>query len=219
MQKDYYLVLGVSRGADLNKIKKAYRAIVKRYHPDVSDEKESSARFLEIKEAYDILSDHEKKHRYDTDLENEDASYRLTRVPGHMQERIKRFRDAESHLFTKTDDLFGGFIPGLYDKGNEGLHEKDLFFDAVLTPEEAASGGLYPITLPVMAPCPVCSRSGLWEGIYCPLCDGFGRISTEKKFALSIPSNVSQGTEITLSLEGIGLNNVYMHIRVTIAEY
>jgi DnaJ-class molecular chaperone len=218
MQKDYYLVLGISRGADLNKIKKAYRTIAKRLHPDVSNEKESE-RFIEIKEAYDTLSDHEKKRRYDTNLENEDASYRLTRAPGRMQERIKRFRDAESLFYTKTDDLFEGFIPGLYDQGNEDMHEKDLYFDAVLTPEEAASGGLYPISVPVMAPCPVCSRSGFWEGLYCPLCKGFGRISTVKKFALSMPANVSDGTEINLSLEGIGMKECYLHISVHIADY
>jgi len=61
MQKDYYLVLGISRGSDLNKIKKAYRTVAKRYHPDVSNENEGGERFLEIKEAYDTLSDHEKK--------------------------------------------------------------------------------------------------------------------------------------------------------------
>jgi molecular chaperone DnaJ len=215
MQKDYYVVLGISRGADLNKIKKAYRTIVKSCHPDVSEEKEGGARFLEIKEAYDTLSDHEKKHRYDTDIENEDASYRLTRVPGQMRERIKRYKDIVSVFSTKTDDFFGGFIPGLFYKDKEGLHEKDLYFEAILTPDEAASGGLYPIVVPVMAPCPVCSKSGL----YCPLCDGFGRISTEKNFALSMPSNVSNGTEICLSLEGIGLKEVYLHIRVSIADY
>lgn len=218
MQKDYYLILGINRGADLNKIKKAYRTIVKNCHPDVSDEKEGNARFLEIKEAYDTLSDHEKKHRYDSDIKNEDNAYRLTRVPGQMQERIKRFRDAESLFYTKTDDLFEGFVPGLYDQGNEGMHEKDLYFEAILTPEEATAGGIYPVSVPVMAPCPVCSRSGFWEGLYCPLCNGFGRVSTEKKFALSMPANVSDGTEINLSLEGIGMKECYLHINVHIAH-
>ncbi|MFC1840398.1 DnaJ domain-containing protein [Thermodesulfobacteriota bacterium] len=61
MKKDYYLVLGVSRGADLDKIKKAYRTIAKRYHPDVLNEREDMTRFLEIKEAYDTLSDRKKR--------------------------------------------------------------------------------------------------------------------------------------------------------------
>jgi DnaJ-class molecular chaperone len=136
-----------------------------------------------------------------------------------MQERIKRFRDTETLFSTKTDDQFGGFIPGLYEMGNEGMHEKDLYFEAILTPEEAAAGGIYPVSVPVMAPCPVCSRSGFWEGLYCPLCNGFGRVSTEKRFALSMPANVSDGTEISISLEGIGVKESHLHIRITISGY
>ena len=219
MPKDYYLVLGVSRGADLDKIKKAYRAVVKRYHPDVSNEKEGNTRFLEIKEAYDTLSDHEKKHRYDDRLKKQKVSYSVSRVPEEMRDRISRFKKMESDFSKKTDDFFNGFIPGFFNKGKGDLYEKDLYFDAILTPDEAASGGLYPIVVPVMVPCPVCSRSGLWEGLYCPLCDGYARIPSEKRFALSMPSNISDGTEISLSLEGIGLKDMYLHIRVSVTDY
>lgn len=219
MKKDYYLVLGVSRGADLNKIKKAYRSIAKRYHPDVSNEKEGMARFLEIKEAYDTLSDQEKKYKYDNTLKKQSPSYRINRAPDKMRERISRFKNIESVFTTETDDFFKGFIPGFFDKNKGPVREKDLYFDAILTPDEASKGGLYPIVVPVMATCPVCSRSGFWEGFYCPLCDGLGRVSTERKFALSIPSNVSDGTEISLSLEGIGLKECFLHIKVHIADY
>ena len=219
MQKDYYLVLGVSRSADLNKIKKAYRTIVKRYHPDVSNEEESRLRFLEIREAYDTLSDKEKKLKYDNKLEKRESSYRVNRVPDQMREQISRFKDMESVFSTKTDDLFGGFIPGFFDKDKGNIREKDLYFEAILKPGEAAKGGLYPIVVPVMAPCPVCSGSGLWEGLYCPLCDGLRKISSERKFALNIPPNVGNGIEISLSLEGIGLKDTFLHIRVTIADY
>ena len=57
MPKDYYIVLGVNRGANLNKIKKAYRTVIKKYHPDITPTQESTERFLEIKEAYENLSD------------------------------------------------------------------------------------------------------------------------------------------------------------------
>ncbi|MFC1840399.1 hypothetical protein ACFL1N_12510 [Thermodesulfobacteriota bacterium] len=136
-----------------------------------------------------------------------------------MREGISRFKEIESVFSTKTDDFFEGFIPGFFDKDKGSTREKDLYFDAILTPDEAAKGGLYPIVVPVMIPCPVCSRSGFWEGLYCPLCDGLGRIGSERKFALSIPSNVSDGTEISLSLEGIGLKECFLHINVHIADY
>ena len=107
----------------------------------------------------------------------------------------------------------------LHPAFKDRLKEKDLYYEVILTPDEAAAGGLYPVTVPVMASCPVCSRSGFWEGLYCPLCDGLGRIKTEKKFALGIPSKVSDGTEISLSLEGIGLKDCFLHIRAQIADY
>ena len=219
MKKDYYLVLGISRGADLDKIKKAYRTIAKRYHPDVTGEEEGMARFLEIKEAYDTLSDRKKKIKYDNRLKRESAHYKVNRVPDKMRDRVSRFRDMESGLSTKTDDFFEGFVPGFFDKDKGSLREKDLFFDAILTPEEAAAGGLYPIVVPVMAPCPVCSGTGFWEGLYCPSCEGIGRIAAERKFALGIPPNVTDGTEISLSLEGIGLKESHLHIKIHIADY
>ena len=140
MKKDYYLVLGVSRGADLNKIKKAYRAIAKRYHPDVSDGKEGMERFLEIKEAYDTLSDQEKKIKYDSSLKKEKTNYRVNRVPEEMRDRVLRYKNAESLFTTKTDDFFEGFIPGFYGKDKGNLRDKDLYYEAILTPEEAAAG-------------------------------------------------------------------------------
>ena len=219
MPRDYYLVLGISRGADLNKIKKAYRTIVKRHHPDVSSEKESRERFLEIKEAYDTLSDQQKKLDYDNSLDNNEPIYRVNRVSGKMRERISRWRRVESLFTTGTDDFFEGFIQGLYEEDKGKIAEKDLFFEAILSPDEAASGGLYPLTVPVMVKCPVCSKSGLWEGLFCPLCDGFRKIQSKKEFSLSIPPNVRHGTEVSISLEGIGLKNSFLHIKVSIVDY
>ncbi len=219
MSKDYYLVLGVSRGADLNKIKKAYRTIAKRHHPDVSDKEESMTRFLEVKEAYDTLSDQDRKYKYDEKLKTHTVPYRVNRVPEEMRERVSGYRKRGSDFYTGTDDFFEGFIPGFYDSDKGSLQEKDLYYEAILTPDEAAAGGLYPVTVPVMAKCPVCSKSGLWEGLFCPLCNGLGRISAERKFALGVPPNISSGTEISLSLEGIGLKGMYLHIMVTIADY
>jgi curved DNA-binding protein CbpA len=63
MAKDYYIVLGVSRGADIEKIKKAYRRVAKKYHPDVAQSEEGSEKFREIREAYETLVDDENKKR------------------------------------------------------------------------------------------------------------------------------------------------------------
>src|SRR5512134_3191197 len=64
--RDYYKILGVDRSADDKAIKSAYRKLARKYHPDVAKGKDSGERFREITEAYEVLSDPEKRHRYDT---------------------------------------------------------------------------------------------------------------------------------------------------------
>ena len=73
MPKDHYIVLGVSRGADVKRIKKAYRAVAKKYHPDVMRQGENREKFLEIKEAYETLIDEDKRRRYDEELSRQSS--------------------------------------------------------------------------------------------------------------------------------------------------
>lgn len=68
MLRDHYLVLGVSRKADLNRIKGAYREVAKQYHPDVARGADNADKFREIREAYEALSDERKRQRYDEEL-------------------------------------------------------------------------------------------------------------------------------------------------------
>jgi len=117
---------------------------------------------------------------------------------------------------SRADDFFAGFLPGFFEVEKRETREKDLCFEAVLTPREAAEGGLFPITVPVIEPCPRCRSAGLWEEFFCPVCRGYGGVQSERGFSLSVPPNVRHGTEITLSLEDIGLRDTYLHILVLI---
>jgi curved DNA-binding protein CbpA len=81
MPRDYYVILGVSRGADQEKIQKAYRTIVKKFHPDATGTQEDSERFLEIREAYETLTDEVRRKEYDEQLAREGSALRITRVP------------------------------------------------------------------------------------------------------------------------------------------
>ena len=215
MGKDYYIVLGVSRSADPKKIKDAYRTIVKRYHPDLSQDIETTRHFLEVKEAYETLGDEEKRKQYDEELTREGSELRIRRVPEIVRERRSRFEGIES-LLSRTDDFFSGFLPGFFDVEKRKLREKDLYFEAILTPREAAEGGLFPITVPVLEVCPRCRATGMRENFFCPVCRGYGRVQRERQFSLSIPPGVRHGTEITLSMEDIGLKDTYLNIVVRI---
>lgn len=218
MPKDYYLVLGVDRGANLNKIKKAYRTVIKKHHPDITRSKESTASFLEIREAYETLSDDTKREQYDEKLSGRGSELRISRVPETIESRRTRFEDAEERFSSFTDDFFEGFLPGFFDIDKGKIRTKDLYYEAILTPQEASEGGLFPITVPVIEPCPRCSKTGFWENFYCPVCSGYGRVKSERRFSLSIPPHIKHETEIRLSLEDIGLRGVYLHILLLVEQ-
>ena len=215
MPKDYYIVLGVSRGADLNKIKKAYRVIAKKHHPDASASGESHEKFLEIREAYETLVDEEKRRKYDEELARQGREVRITRIPEEISSRRRSAIQEMDRTYSFVDEFFSGFLPGFFERG-EATKGKDLYLEVILSPEEARRGGLFPITIPVLEPCPQCRRTGLLEEFFCPSCSGRGVVRGEREFSLSIPPHVSHGTQISLSTEDIGLRRVNLHILVLI---
>ena len=215
MPKDYYIVLGVGRGADLNKIKKAYRVIAKKYHPDASASGESHEKFLEIREAYETLVDEEKRRKYDEELSRQGRELKITRIPEKISSRRRAAIQEMERNYSFVDEFFMGFLPGVFERG-KATTGKDLYLEVILSPEEAARGGLFPITVPVLEPCPRCRRTGLWEEFFCPMCHGKGVVRAERGFSLSIPPHVTHGTQISLSTEDIGLRGVNLHVLVLI---
>jgi len=119
-------------------------------------------------------------------------------------------------LFSRADDFFSGFIPGFFDRDRGRIRGKNLYFEAILSPKEALEGGLFPITVPVAESCPRCGKTGFWENFFCPVCSGYGRVQSERGFSLSIPAHVKHGTKIRLSMEDIGLRDVYLNVIVSI---
>ncbi|MBW1983011.1 MAG: J domain-containing protein [Deltaproteobacteria bacterium] len=213
MPKDYYVILGVNRGADQKKIQQAYRSFVKKFHPDATGTQETADRFREIKEAYETLGDEEKRKEYDRELARQGSTLRISRVPDIIERRTSSFAPMDS-FFSSVDEFFAGLLPGFFDRGLP--RGKSLYLELILTPREAAEGGLFPVTVPVIEECPKCSRAGFWEGFFCPICAGYGRVHSQRRFSLSVPAGVSHGTEITLSMEEIGFRRVDLHITVLI---
>jgi molecular chaperone DnaJ len=219
LPRDHYIVLGVSRGADLNRIKKAYRTVVKKYHPDTSNSPESAERFREIREAYDTLSDQDKRREYDQELERQGSSLRISRMPEVIERRRSVFDELESVFTTSTDEFFEGFLSGFFDFGKGRIREKDLYYEAILTPEEAANGGLFPITFTVFEPCPRCKKGGFDDDFICRECMGYGRIKSERQFSLNVPPRVSHGTRVKVSMDDIGIKGVYLNIIILVDHF
>ncbi|MDD5205173.1 MAG: DnaJ domain-containing protein [Desulfobacterales bacterium] len=215
MSRNYYIVLGISRGADLEKIKRAYRTIAKSSHPDVSKSEETAQKFREARQAYEVLSDSEKRRQYDEELAREGSRVRVERVPEIVDRQRSAVSESMNANFTETDEFFDGFLAGLFDR-HRGRSGKDLYYEAVLSPAEAVRGGLFPIAVPVLESCPRCRGTGWLGDLFCPSCLGRGRVRAEREFSLSIPPHVRDGTEIVLSLEDIGLRKTSIYIVVTI---
>jgi molecular chaperone DnaJ len=213
MPRDYYVVLGVSRGADQKKIQRAYRTIVKQHHPDVTGSQESAARFVEIREAYETLADEERRKEYDQELARRGLALRMVKVPEIVEQRTSLF-DQMDDFFSSVDEFYSGFLPGFFRKGLG--RRKSLYLELILTPREALQGGLFSITVPVVEDCPRCSRTGLWEEFICQVCRGFGRVRSKREFSLSVPPRISHGEEVKLSMEDIGLRDVELHVTVLI---
>jgi len=215
MAKDYYIVLGVSRGASPGQIKEAYRRIAKQFHPDLAHSPAGADKFIEVKEAYDTLADAEKRRRYDDELRRQGSPLRVMRVPGIVRDRRKAY-DEFAQVGSFVDEFFGGLLPGFYPRPRFRSPEKVIYLEVVLSPRESREGGLFPIRFPVLESCPRCGSAGLVDEFFCPACFGRGSGSTEREFSLSIPPRTASGTAVSLSLEDIGLRGVQLHVEVQV---
>ena len=212
MPKDYYVVLGISRRANLNQIKRAYRKIAKQLHPDLTHSI-SSDKFREAREAYETLIDEDKRQRYDATLKQLQRISEKQNAQDIIQKRRSVFEEMD-RLKSFADEFFEGFLPGLYKKEKGRIPDKDLYYEIILSQEEARHGGLFPITVPIIDPCPQCGKTEIWNQFFCPNCSGHGYIHAQREFSLSIPPNTKHGTRQSISMEDIGLKNTNLNIVV-----
>jgi len=172
--KDYYAVLGVSRHADQEEIKKAYRRLARRYHPDVNrGDSEAAERFKEINEAYEVLGDPAKRRRYD--LYGEGAG-----IPSVFERGFEGFGDPFGGLF----DLFFG--RGRTRTAHAPRRGSDLVAVVELTLEEAYRGVTRSVEVPRHMTCDSCGGNGVESGYaldLCPECGGEGRITHTRRSA------------------------------------
>lgn len=212
MPKNHYVVLGISKGADLNQIKRAYRKMVKQLHPDLT-QSVSSDEFRKAREAYETLIDEHKRKRYDADLEQPIAMANKPKTQKVIQKRTSILSEMD-YFKSVADEFFDGFLPGFYAKERRYSPDKDLYYEIVLSFHEARTGGLFPIKVPVIESCPRCGQLQVWDQFFCPACSGHGCIQNHREFSLSIPPRTKHGTTQRISLEDIGLSGVHLNIVV-----
>ena len=210
-KKGLYRILGVNQKADSAKIKKAYRRAAKKYHPDVSPKDEE--RFKEVQEAYETLSDPEKKAVYDREISRKSVPRRSS-YDYSQPLRTGPLRTGPSRLFDEIDRFFSTFEDFWMDRGSEfsGEWEEDyidlLSLEIILTPSEARDGCEIPLEVPFWTDCRRCLGTGFKEGLICGLCRGHGKARVQKKIRITIPSGVRSGMQIRILLKDRKLGGV-----------
>lgn len=174
-KRDYYEVLGVQKGASDDEIKKAYRKLAKKYHPDLNkDNPEAAEKFKECSEAYEVLSDSEKRSRYDQfGFAGTDPSFGAGGYGGGGFDGFD------------VGDIFSSFFGGGFGGGGRSANGprkgRDMHTDVTLTFEEAAFGKEVELSVGIVEDCAECSGSGAKKGTSpktCPVCNGRGQVSS-----------------------------------------
>jgi len=178
-KRDFYDVLGIAKAATADEIKKAYRTLAMKYHPDRNpDNKESEEKFKEVQEAYEILSDEKKRHTYDKfghdGIQNSGGQY-------HGDPFAGQFGDQFEDIFST---IFGG--GGRRQKqqrkktGPTPLRGHDITHDITITLEEAFSGAKKDVTYYHFVPCATCKHTGMTKDTTletCTVCHGTGQLN------------------------------------------
>ena len=218
--RDYYVTLGVPRTETAAGIRSAFRDLAKRYHPDRSGAEDSKA-FREAVEAYRILSDAALRSRYDERLRRQEAAPEEVVVRRASAEPLTR---APIPLFGRTGEIRPSF-DAMFDRlvrnfTRIGVPKAErvepLNCDVVLSPDEAARGGVLPISVPVFEACPECGGSGHTWLFPCLHCGQSGTVEESVTVRLEIPPMVRAGTVIDLPLEGLGVSNFGLRILIHI---
>lgn len=188
-KRDYYEVLGVSKGASDDELKKAFRKEAKKYHPDLHPgDKEAEAKFKEINEAYEVLSNPEKRQRYDQfGHAGVDSNYGAG--SGYGGSGFGDFGDIFSDIFG------GGFgFGGSGGRRNGPRRGNDVRQVVTISFEEAAFGCKKKINITKQEDCPTCKGTGAKPGTSaetCSHCHGTGQIQTQQRTILGYMTNVT----------------------------
>lgn len=231
-KRDYYEVLGVSKSADEKEIKKAYRRVAMKFHPDRNpDDPESDDKFKEASEAYEVLSDSEKRNAYD--------QFGHAGLEGQMGGAGGFGGGSFSDIF---GDVFGDIFGGGGGGGRGGAQRgSDLRYTLDISLEDAVRGTTVEIRVPTLVGCSTCDGSGarkgskpttcgtcggagqvrMQQGFFqvqqtcptcrgrgstiadpCTSCRGQGRVEKTKKLSVKVPPGVDTGDRIRLAGEG-----------------
>jgi len=226
-KKNYYETLGINRNATEKDVKQAFRRMARKYHPDVNPgNKDAEARFKEMNEAFEVLSDKEKRQKYDQYGDQWQSAEQFARSRsgaeppyGFQQSRSRTSPFADMDL----NDLFGGLFGGARGRRPRPRRGQDIEHPIEVTLEEAFSGSERSISLETREPCPNCQGTGLKQNAPCPNCQGSGSLPSVKRLQVKIPPGVKTGSRIRLAGKGgagqAGATSGDLYLKVTVKPH
>ena len=217
--KNYYSILGVTPDSTYAEIKSAYRKLARKFHPDVNPY--GTAKFKDITEAYEVLSDAKKRMQYDTIngfFKSSKKTEEKQRTSSEQaQSQYKKQTSFQNHtepkmskedFSKKINDIFEEFSSHKQKKKRlQPERGKDIYEDISITIKEAVRGTERVINVMHTSECPNCKGRKFINGSLCHVCNGSGEKNEHKKITVKIPKNVKNGTKLRIKNEGTaGLN-------------
>jgi molecular chaperone DnaJ len=193
MSEDLYKLLGLRRDASLEDIKKAYRQLAMRHHPDrTQNNPKDTEIFKAVSLAFATLSNAEKRAEYDRSLAVAEQRFAASRGRG------SRARGAGfARRQTPFSDILEEFFQG---RESVTLDRDERMLEVILSQEEARRGVSVPVDIPWKDQCPLCQGTGLAPFSICRGCRGSGLAQGERRITLTIPAGISSGTTQRLCL-------------------
>ena len=241
--KDYYKVLGVNKKASQKEIKKAYRKLARKLHPDINpDDPKAEDRFKEINEAYEVLSDKEKREKYDHLGSNwKSGGYKSGRHSdfGEFSSASKGFggfSDFRKNESSSSFSDFGDFSDFFNTFFSSGMNNRDIFsnsyvskgrdleYELEVTLKEAYGGAKKSFQIHKQEKCHLCYGEGRTGNKLCSNCGGSGMVLKRRQIEAKIPPGVGDGSKIRLKGEGEEGSNgtrgdLYLNIKLIPHEF
>ena len=212
MAKNYYDTLGLKKSSSQKEIKAAYRRLARKHHPDVNPgDKSAEGRFKEINRAYEVLSDVEKRTKYDRYGENweqAEAFEKARAAYGGGSAGSQTFTFDINDLLRRQggggaggfEDMLGGIFGGMGRRGP--ARGQNVEYATEITLEEAYHGTTRTLHLQSQEACPTCGGRGEIAGAVCHECEGAGAVLRPKRLEVKIPAGAKDGTRVRIAGEG-----------------
>jgi len=215
MAKDLYDTLGVKRDASEKEVKSAYRKLARKYHPDVNPgDKGGEARFKEITGAYEVLSDVDKRKKYDQYGDKWEYGDQIEEAQRQRGSRFSGAGGGGGFQQFRVEDLndlgdLGGIFGSMFGRGGGGGGARtmsrrgaDLRQPVEVTLEEAFHGTTRMLEMAGQEACPTCGGTGEIAGATCHTCGGYGEVQRPRRLEVKIPAGVTTGSKVRMAHEG-----------------